>query len=141
MGKLNDVRQEEVDCSISRTRMDICTIPQGSFENTLAFNSLYIHYSTLRCRYIQIYRYTVLVSCTNIKWDTEQASLTDWLEKYFRSNIFWVRRGSIEVALCLTVYYCEVIKPVAFSEAQKCCMLEIHRSTMADLICRCHIAQ
>lgn len=94
----------KVDCFISRTKTNICTILLGSFENTLAFNSSYIHYSTLRCRYI--YWYTVLVSCTNITRDT--LNRHQWqigLNKHFRSNRFWVIR--VEVALCLTANYCE----------------------------------
>lgn len=50
-------KEIKVDCFISRTKTDICTILLGSFGNTLAFNSSYIHYSILRCRYIYIYIY------------------------------------------------------------------------------------
>lgn len=57
---------------------NICTILLGSFENTLAFNSSYIHYSTLRCRYIYILIYSTLYPAPTSLW-THWTGITDRL--------------------------------------------------------------
>lgn len=139
-------KEIKVNCFISRTKTDICTILLGSFENTLAFNSSYIHYSTLRCRYryIDIYRYTVLVSCTNLTRDT--LNRHQWqigLNKHISDLLdFGLEglRGSVEVALCLTVNYCENSQTFSLRVKPKSvACYESNAVQYQDFICWCYI--
>lgn len=75
MGKSKRCKETKMGCLISRTKTDICTILPGSFGNTLAFNSSYIHYSIVRCRYIDI-QYLYLHQCN---FGTHRTSIYKWL--------------------------------------------------------------